>query len=159
MVEDAGINYKKKVIWIKRSGGEVIELPFSRLQYQLKFKRKLLDAEVVKNGMAVEVKTFHTDHIFRLNESDFLDYKNLFRRQKRNDIKASLTKRIILEMKNNNVSKRELARALGTSPARILKILDVNFQNKSIDALMDICEYLGIKINIQTKSEVEFKKY
>jgi len=50
------------------------------------------------------------------------------------------------------VSKREIARRLGTSPAQLYRLLDTTNHHKSVDAMLDLLHVLGLEVDVTVRS-------
>lgn len=88
--------------------------------------------------------TVHIDHVLEYNRDprymrDLLLYKLTLAAQERVD-KGSL-------------SKRELMRRLGTSPAQFYRLLDQTNYTKSIDQLMALLSVLDCEVNLVVKKK------
>lgn len=156
MINKAGINLKKKTVWISLLGdNELLELPFSRIKKAPIRKVKITIVEKADEFIRLR-NTLGQEFVLTLE--NFKNYKKLNARSKKAKVKSSLVSKIREVMELHNVSLRELALLNGTSPARISEALNKNGSSSQIDRLLDISETLGIRMLITYKDD-EFQLY
>ncbi len=88
--------------------------------------------------------TVHIDHVLEYNRDprymrDLLLYKLTLAAQER--------------VENSSLSKRELIRRLGTSPAQFYRLLDPTNYTKSIDRLMALLNVLDCEVDLVVKKK------
>ena len=91
--------------------------------------------------------TVHIDHVLAYNRDpsylrDMLLYK--------------LTLIVQARVQESPLSKRELIRRLGTSPAQFYRLLDQTNTSKSIDQLMSLLEVLDCEVDFVVKTRQPF---
>ena len=112
-------------------------------------ERVYVDKELGNEAFTYELKsgdegTVHIDHVLEYNRDprymrDLLLYKLTLEAQQR--------------VKSSSLSKRELIRRLGTSPAQFYRLLDQTNYNKSIDQLMALLHILDCDVDLVVKSK------
>ncbi len=111
--------------------------------------RVYVDKELDNEAFTYELKsgdegTVHIDHILEYNRDprymrDLLLYKLTLAAQDR--------------VKNSSLSKRELIRRLGTSPAQFYRLLDQTNYKKSIDQLLALLHILDCEVDLVIKKK------
>lgn len=123
-----------------------LEIPPSR---ENPIARVYIDKELDNEAFTYELKsgdegTVHIDHVLEYNRDprymrDLLLYKLTLATQDR--------------VKNSSLSKRELIRRLGTSPAQFYRLLDQTNYKKSIDQLMALLHILDCEVDVVIKKK------
>ncbi len=108
-----------------------------------------VDKELDNEAFTYELKsgdegTVHIDHVLEYNRDprymrDLLLYKLTLVAQDR--------------VKSNSLSKRELIRRLGTSPAQFYRLLDQTNYKKSIDQLIVLLHILDCEVDLVVKEK------
>ncbi len=111
--------------------------------------RVYVDKELDNEAFTYELKsgeegTVHMDHVLQYNRDprylrDLLLYK--------------LTLAVQDRVKSSSLSKRELIRRLGTSPAQFYRLLDQTNYKKSIDSLMALLHILDCEVDLVVKEK------
>ena len=126
-------------------------LPYAKLEVrpsrQNPIKRVYVDAELGNEAFTYELAsgdegTVHIDQVLDYNRDprymrDLLLYKLTLAAQQR--------------VKKTSLSKRELIRRLGTSPAQFYRLLDQTNYSKSIDQLMVLLGILDCEVDLIVK--------
>jgi len=109
--------------------------------------RFYVDGELDNEAFTYELQsgdegTVHIDHVLEYNRDprymrDLLLYKLTLVAQER--------------VKSSSLSKRELIRRLGTSPAQFYRLLDQTDYKKSIDQLMTLLHILDCEVDLVVK--------
>ena len=112
-------------------------------------KRVYVDKELDNEAFTYELEsgdegTVHIDHVLEYNRDprytrDLLLYKLTLAAQER--------------VKSSSLSKRELIRRLGTSPAQFYRLLDQTNYKKSIDQLMALLHILDCEVDLVVKKK------
>ena len=107
-------------------------------------KRLYVDRELDSEAFTYELEsgdegTVHMDHVLEYNRDprymrDLLVYRLTLAAQKR--------------VKRSSLSKREMIRRLGTSPAQFYRLLDQTNYQKSIDQLMALLHILDCEVDL-----------
>ena len=118
-----------------------LEIPPSR---ENRIKKVYVDKELDNEAFTYELEsgdegTVHMDHVLEYNRDprymrDLLLYKLTLAAQER--------------VKSSSLSKRELIRRLGTSPAQFYRLLDLTNYKKSIDHLMALLHILDCEVDL-----------
>ncbi len=121
-----------------------LEIPPSR---ENPIARVYVDKELDNEAFTYELEsgdegTVHIDHVLEYNRDprhmrDILLYKLTLAAQDR--------------VKNSPLSKRELIRRLGTSPAQFYRLLDQTNYKKSMDQLMALLHVLDCEVDLVIK--------
>lgn len=127
--------------------------PYAKLQISPSranpIARVYVDKELSNEAFTYELEsgdegTVHIDHVLEYNRDprymrDLLLYKLTLAAQDR--------------VKNSSLSKRELIRRLGTSPAQFYRLLDQANYKKSIDQLMALLHILDCEVDLVIKND------
>ncbi len=141
---------RKKAFEVITYGGRYL-FPYAKLEVrptrQNPIKRVYLDEELGNEAFTYELAsggegTVHIDQVLEYNSDprymrDLLLYKLTLAAQKR--------------VKRSTLSKRELIRRLGTSPAQFYRLLDQTNYTKSIDQLMALLGVLDCEVDLVVK--------
>jgi hypothetical protein len=123
-------------------------LPYAKLEVrpsrQNPIKRVYIDKEIGSEGFTYELAsgeegTVHLDHV--------LDY-NRDPRYLQNLLLYKLTLAAQKQVKTTPLSKRELIRRLGTSPAQFYRLLDQTNYAKSINQMMSLLSILDCDLDV-----------
>ncbi len=148
-------NNHKKAFEIQANGKSYL-FPYAMLEVQPlpgnRIHKIYIDAELGNEAFTYELEsgdegTVHIDHILEYNRDphylrDMLLYK--------------LTLIVQERVQESSLSKRELIRRLGTSPAQFYRLLDQTNTSKSIDQLMLLLEILGCEVDFVVKKRPSF---
>ncbi len=123
-----------------------LEIPPSR---ENRIARVYVDKELDNEAFTYELEsgdegTVHIDHVLEYNRDprymrDLLLYKLTLAAQDR--------------VESSSLSKRELIRRLGTSPAQFYRLLDQTNYKKSIDQLMALLHVLDCEVDLVIKKK------
>ena len=112
-------------------------------------ERVYVDKELDNEAFTYELRsgdegTVHIDHVLEYNRDprymrDLLLYKLTLATQKR--------------VRSSSLSKRELIRRLGTSPAQFYRLIDQTNYRKSIDQLMALLHILDCEVDLVVKKK------
>jgi len=145
-------NNRKKAFEVKTSGKSFI-LPYAKVDPQPTVDnpvaRAMVDKELGREGFAYWLRsgdagTVHIEQVLEYNQDpaflrDALLYKLTLEAQKR--IKAA------------SLSRREIIRRLGTSPAQFYRLLDQTNYRKSIDKLLALLRILDCEIDLVVREK------
>jgi len=123
-----------------------LEIPPSR---ENPITRVYVDKELGNEAFTYELAsgdegTVHIDHILEYNGDP---------RTMRNLLLYKLTLAAQDRVKNSLLSKRELIRRLGTSPAQFYRLLDQTNEKKSMDQLMALLHILDCDVDLVVKEK------
>ncbi len=110
-------------------------------------KRVYVDKELDNEAFTYELEsgdegTVHIDHVLEYNRDP---------RHMRDLLLYKLTLAAQEHVKSSSLSKRELIRRLGTSPAQFYRLLDQTNYKKSIDQLMALLNILDCGVDLVVK--------
>lgn len=145
-------NNRKKAFEVATYSKQYL-FPYAKLETQPSrqnpIKQVYIDKEVGNEAFTYELKsgdeeTVHIDHVLEYNQDprymrDLLLYKLTLAAQER--------------VKSSSLSKRELIRRLGTSPAQFYRLLDQTNYKKSIDQLMALLSILDCDVDLVVKEK------
>ena len=148
-------NNRKKAFEIQANGNSYL-FPYARLEVRPlpgnRIEKIYIDAELGNEAFTYELEsgdegTVHVDHVLEYNRDpgylrDMLLYK--------------LTLIVQERVQESSLSKRELIRRLGTSPAQFYRLLDQTNTSKSIDQLMTLLEILDYEVDFVVKKRPSF---
>ncbi len=108
-----------------------------------------VDKELGNEGFTYELEsadegTVHIDHVLEYNRDP---------RYMRDLLLYNLTLTVQDRVRNSPLSKRELIRRLGTSPAQFYRLLDQTNNQKTIDQLMTLLHILDYEVEIVVKEK------
>ena len=130
--------------------------PYAKLAVQPSQENRInvvyVDAELGNEAFTYELEsgdegTVHIDHV--------LDY-NRDPRYVRDMMLYKLTLAVQERVQESGLSKRELIRRLGTSPAQFYRLLDQTNTRKTIDQLMVLLDILDYEIDFVVKAKPAF---
>ena len=131
--------------------------PYARLEVspspENPIARVYVDEELDNEAFTYELAsgdegTVHIDHVLEYNRDP---------RYMRNLLLYKLTLAAQQRVKSSPLSKRELIRRLGTSPAQFYRLLDQTNYRKSIDQLMALLQVLDYEVELVVKKN-RFRK-
>lgn len=145
-------NNRKKAFEVA-TYSQVYLFPYAKLQIPPSranpIARVYVDKELNNEAFTFELEsgdegTVHIDHVLEYNRDprymrDLLLYKLTLAAQDR--------------VKDSSLSKRELIRRLGTSPAQFYRLLDQTNYKKSIDQLMALLHILDCEVDLVIKKK------
>jgi len=145
-------NNRKKAFEVATYGKDYL-FPYAKLEIppsrENPIARVYVDGELDNEAFTYELQsgeegTVHIDHVLEYNRDprymrDLLLYKLTLLAQER--------------VKSSSLSKRELIRRLGTSPAQFYRLLDQTDYRKSIDQLMALLHVLDCQVDLVVKED------
>ena len=145
-------NNRKKAFEVVTYGNRYW-FPYARLEVrpssENRVKRVRVDKELDNEGFTYELQsgdegTVHVDRVLEYNRDprylrDLLLYKMTLAARKRVDL--------------TSLSKRELIRRLGTSPAQFYRLLDQTNYHKSLDKLMALLHILDCEVDLVVREK------
>ncbi len=145
-------NNRKKAFEVITRSKEYL-FPYAKLEVSPSrknpVKKVYVDKELGNEAFTYELEsgeegTVHMDHVLDYNRDpkylrDLLLYKLTLEIQKR--------------VKSSSLSKRELIRRLGTSPAQFYRLLDQTNYKKSLDQLMALLHVLDCEVDLVVKKK------
>jgi len=152
-IKNLETNYRKKCFTITL-GKKVYSLPFAKLETPPSVKNRVTDYFIEKDGRAV-VYTLESGDEDGVHLDYFLDYN-----KDPDYLLEMLTYNLSIAaqeaVKKSKLSKREIARKLHTSPTALLRLLDQNNYNKTINQMIKLFLVLNFSVEIKD-SDVEYK--
>lgn len=138
---------KKRVFHLKYTSGLEVECPYSALDIRDKVMQAAPDTEVgrhsfyfvLDNGKKKFVPFDQPLHI--VQNPEYVRQRALY----------EVTKRLNEFIERENVSKRELARRLGTSLSQLLRLLDTTNYKKEFSRLIELAAILNYEFKWQFK--------
>ena len=151
-IRSVNYNNRKKAFEVKTST-RTFQLPFSQVEPQPTvtdpITRIFVDPELGREAFTYVLKsrqegTVHIEQVLAYNQDpdylrDALLYKLTIEAQRR--VEAS------------PLSKREIVRRLGTSPAQLQLLLDQKNYRKSVDKLLSLLNVLGCDVDLLVRSK------
>lgn len=145
-------NNRKKVFEI-RAGTRTFVFPFAKSDPQPTpddpVRRVFVDEEIGREGFTYVLNsgregTVHIEQVLEYNEDpsylrDLLLYRLTIEAQKRID--------------KSPLSKREIIRRLGTSPAQLYRLLDQTNYRKSVDQLVSLLQILDCDVDFVVRTK------
>ena len=146
-------NNRKKAFEVVTYRKQQYLFPYAKLEVhpsrQNPIKKLYIDKELDNEAFTYELEsgdegTVHIDHVLEYNRDprymrDLLLYKLTLAAQQR--------------VKGSSLTKRELIRRLGTSPAQFYRLLDQTNYKKSIDQLMALLNILDCEVELVVKKK------
>jgi hypothetical protein len=140
------------------TGSKRYSFPYAQLNVQPSshdpIRQVYVDEELGREGFTYELSsgkqdTVHIDHVLQYNRDpgyvkDLLLYR--------------LTLAIQRRLKKSPLSKRELIRRLGTSPAQFYRLLDQTNRSKSIGQLLSLLNILDCDVEVVVKDRRKAKR-
>ena len=151
-IEKVTPNNRKKAFEIQADGKEYL-FPYAKLEIQPsrenRIKTVYIDAELSNEAFTYELEsgdegTVHIDHVLEYNRDP---------RYMRDLLLYNLTLTAQERVKSSSLSKRELIRRLGTSPAQFYRLLDQTNSKKTIDQLTTLLHVLDYEVEIVVKKK------
>ena len=156
-IRSVNYNNHKKAFEVKTST-RTFPLPYSQVEPQPTtadpITRIFVDKELGREAFTYVLKsrqegTVHIEQVLAYNQDpdylrDALLYKLTIEAQKR--VEAS------------PLSKREIVRRLGTSPAQLQRLLDQKNYRKSVDKLLSLLNVLGCDVDLLVRSKRTLEK-
>ena len=140
-------NNRKKAFEVTTYSKEYL-FPYAKLDVRPSrenpIRRVFVDKELGNEAFTYELQsgaegTVHIDHVLEYNRDP---------RYMRDQLLYKLTLAAQERVKNSPLSKRELIRRLGTSPAQFYRLLDQTNYRKSIDQLMALLHILDCEVDL-----------
>lgn len=140
-------NNRKKAFEVATHGKKYV-FPYAKLErpptHENRIANVYVDSELDNEAFTYELEsgaeeTIHIDHVLEYNRDprymrDLLLYRLTLVAQK--------------QVNKSSLSKREIIRRLGTSPAQFYRLLDQTDYKKSIDQLMALLTILGCDVDL-----------
>jgi predicted XRE-type DNA-binding protein len=136
-------------LWTR--SGEMLPFPFSRLRprptRRNRIREAFVDPELGREGVTYVLESgaegvVHIDHALEYNEDPGYLSEMLMHR-----MTVEATKRIA----SAGLSRREIARRLGTSVPQLYRLLDPTNSSKSINQLISLLHVLGCEVDVKVK--------
>ena len=146
-IKDVEFDNKKRLFHLEYTSGLKVECPYSALGIQGKVVEAAPDKEVgrhsfyfiLENGKKGFVPYDQPLHI--IQNPEYVKHQTLF----------EVTKQLNEFIVNENVSKRELCRRLGTSMTQLLRLLDTTNYTKELSRLIEIAAMLNYEFTWKFK--------
>jgi len=84
-----------------------------------------------------------------LSLEDYLTERGILDEVKDRATKAIFTRQLKAEMKKKRMSKRQVAKEIGTSRSQLDRILDPNYDNVTLGALKRAAEVVGLSVRLE----------
>lgn len=142
-----GANHRRRVFEVVTPRGEYT-YPFARLETQPRVGRRVaevfVDEDLAGEAFTYRLDTGDTDSV---HIEQVLDYN-----RDPEYLKELLLYRLSLEARKgvseSGVSKRQLARKLGTSPSQLYRLLDPTNTRKSVGQMLALLHLLGREVEL-----------
>lgn len=149
-IKEVKINRRKKSIEIATPKG-VLALPFSKLRVKPTadddIKHAYIDDELGSMAITYTLESGTQDSV---HVDAFLDYNKDPEYMTKMAL-YKLTLKALSLVDSSNLSKREIARKLKTSPAQLYRLLDTTNYSKTIDQMVKLLSVLGYEIGFVLK--------
>ncbi len=145
-------NNRKKAFEVATHSNDYL-FPYVKLEVspsrENRITRVYVDKELDNEAFTYELEsgdegTVHIDHVLEYNRDP---------RHMRDLLLYNLTLAAQERVKSSSLSKRELIRRLGTSPAQFYRLLDQTNYKKSIDQLMVLLHILDCEVDLVVKKK------
>ncbi len=145
-------NNRKKAFEVVTYSNDYL-FPYAKLEVspsrENRITRVYVDKELDNEAFTYELEsgdegTVHIDHVLEYNRDP---------RHMRDLLLYNLTLAAQERVKSSSLSKRELIRRLGTSPAQFYRVLDQTNYKKSIDQLMVLLHILDCEVDFVVKKK------
>lgn len=145
-------NNRKKAFEVQTHGKSFL-FPYARLEIAPSAENPILavyvDKDLASEAFTYELKsgdegTVHLDHVLEYNRDP---------RYMRDILLYKLTMAAQSRLQKSSLSKRELIRRLGTSPAQFYRLLDQTNYKKTIDQLMALLHILDCEVDLVVKDK------
>jgi hypothetical protein len=150
-IRAVGYNNRKKVFEV-RAGPSMLAFPYSKAEpmpmTEDPVARVSVDEELGREGFTFElasgrVGTVHVDQVLEYNQDpSYLRDKLLYR----------LTLEAQQRVAASPLSKREIARRLGTSAAQLYRLLDQTNYRKSVDQVLALLQVLDCDVDLVVRA-------
>ena len=150
-VRRVAINNRKARLELSTAAGEMFPFPFSKLTprptQRNRIREAFVDPELGGEGVTYVLESgaegsVHIDHALEYNEDPRYLSEILMHR-----MTVEAGKRIITA----GLSRREIARRLGTSVAQLYRLLDPANSSKSINQLISLLHVLGCAVDLKVR--------
>lgn len=148
-ISSVTMDKKKKLILVRSKNDEFLSLPFSRLSTVPSAGNPILDIWVDKE-LGSQAVTFKLKDgmVDSIPLDAFLDF-NKDPEYLRSLELYQLTLKAEKLLDKSGMSKREVARRMGTSMSQLSRLLDATDQKKSIDQMMKLLTILGATVTVK----------
>ena len=147
-IQEVRANNRRKAFEVRTAKGEY-SFPYARLNPEPgspgnRVREVFPDEEVGSEAFTYRLEsgaedTVHLDAVLEYNQDPEILNKLLLHR---------LTVDALEAMEESGLSKRELIRALGTSPSQFYRLLDTTYYGKSVGQLAALLHLLGREVDI-----------
>lgn len=146
------VNRRKAQFEVVTAGRRVLPFPFSELRPRLAAGDYVVEAhpdpEIGREGFTFNCAsgaegTIHADTVLAYNRDPHLMSELVLHR---------LTCAALDRIESAGLSRREIARRLGTSAAQLYRLLDPTNTTKSIDQMIGLLYVLGCEVSIAVKA-------
>jgi len=145
-------NNRKRSFALETSKG-TFQFPYSQLKVRPlpddPIENVYVDTELACEGFTYTLKSGKEDSVMM----DSVLYYNEDPEYLCELILHDLTLRAIKELKKKNISKREIARRLHTSPKHLYRLIDPTFYGKTIDQMIKLLHALGLKVHLKVEKD------
>jgi predicted DNA-binding protein (UPF0251 family) len=144
-IKEVTINKRKKCIEIDTPKG-ILAFPFSKLRVkptlENNIKHAYVDDELADMAVTYTLESGEEDSV---HMDAFLDYNKDPEYMTKMTL-YKLTLKALKLVESSDLSKREIARKLKTSPAQLYRLLDTANYSKTIDQMLKLLSALGYEI-------------
>lgn len=150
-VRRVAINNRKAQLELSTSAGEMLPFPFAKLTprptQRNRIREAFVDPELGREGVTYVLESgaegsVHIDHALEYNEDPRYLSEILMHR-----MTVEAGKRITTA----GLSRREIARRLGTSVPQLYRLLDPANSSKSINQLISLLHVLGCAVDLKVR--------
>ena len=152
IIKNVSVNKKKKSLEIVTVNGQ-FSLPFSKLRLAPTDQNQIVKIDVDPElGSEAVTYRLHNGDEDSIHVDVFLDYNKDPEYMTRISL-YKLTRTAIDLLGTTQISKREIARRLKTSPAQLYRLLDTANYTKTIDQMVKLLAVLGHEVGFVLKDD------
>jgi len=149
-IEQVEYNNRTKSFSVLTSGKTLV-FPYANLEIRPSIKNPIVDCwvdqELANEAFTYQLKdgeelTVHIEQVLAYNQdSNYLTGQMLYK----------LTVAAQKQLKQSDLSTREIIRRLGTSPAQFYRLMDQTNTSKSINKMVNLLQVLGCEVEVVVK--------
>ena len=150
-IRRVAVNNRKAQLELTTASGEMLPFPYARLDPRPSARNRVreafVDAELGSEGVTYVLDSgaegsVHVDHALEYNEDPRYLSELLMHRM---TVEASKC------IETAGLSRREIARRLGTSVPQLYRLLDPDNTSKSINQLVSLLHVLGCSVDLKVR--------
>ena len=144
----ASFSNKKKQIELVYTSGKSVNIHFGSLGINQNIKKVWIDKETKGKSIGIDFVDGTTDYLpydqplHIMKDSEYMLQNHI----------ENIISQIKEELLKKKISKKYLARQLGTSDNQIQRLLNPNILNKNLSQLYKLSALLGLEFSIQIKA-------